>query len=519
MSHFNFFLNFLSGIFLLSLFVAIPCCADSDHTIEEWQEILAIGDEIDKTLGGELTLEITPPLYYLEKGTELSLFGTIRGLFGPLKNSRILISQWNSNGSIKEDEVITDDEGSFIINYLLMEEGIYRFRANYSYIYGIQEKILPSNMLEITCLPGMSSENLIPSVNSGFTQPDPEKPVVSDNSSISVFLSNQYYRYTPGLVSHLSGYIVDENDKPVPYSRVLLRYGDVNYSQSNERVVEGFTNIKGIVEFNLSLSGPYPVFFLLEYPGKGTKPSVFSEKVVLIPDSFGINPPVKIIGDSESIMLYTDDLTVSSRNNITFYGFYNQKGGTYPSYQVLDLVWYNFGGQYWDTYQNSSTIATNSDGKFECTVPAPETSGMYLMSIRRPGNTTQSAVYSNVHPITVVPVDMNDANVAPDLIPVLRISANKSGVRVSESLDLSLQIFSPGYYEPVDIPVTMLYSKNGFDWMPLISETIFFNQDGQATITVRPDGTGYHYYRAIAGNDSLHVVSSDTLVIPVFSDL
>lgn len=507
-------IKFIILFFFALFFIIYPVFAASDYTNEEWKEILSIGNNIDPYVGAELGLEITPSYYYQEKDSIITLTGTMKGIFGPFQDTGITIKKWNNTGSFIRKEVYTDKEGYFFLNDTLSEEGIYQYQAIFLN-NTTPDNLLSSEILEISVSLDPDgfyqiSDRNESSLNEFFNT------TVNNSASGSDFISltTSSTDFNPGVPINLTGRIFDENKKPISYSRVLLKLFSPE-KEVHDGIVEGFTNASGYVSFNFSLAGPYPVICSLESPGKGNEPLVESQKIPLIPMNPGINPPVKEISNEEFIHLFFTSEFIPSHQNISIYGWYGEKQKNDPSFQELKLVWYNFGEKLWDTYQNSSSILTNCDGKFEYSFLAPETTGMYLFSVMRPGNTTKADLFSDVHAITIVPPE-NVTETTKEQVPILSISTGKSFIREYENLNLSLNYRYPDGTPVPEVPVIILESGNGIDWVPVSLEEKT-DQGGQVVISLSPDTVGYHYYRAISGDDPLTLTSSDTLIIPVLS--
>lgn len=512
----KFFWCLIPGIIILLFYVGCPASAESGKSFDEWKEILAIGDDIDPLVGAELKLTVNPSWYYQITGDEIVLNGSLTGVFGPFQDTRIIIEEWNKTGSRTEHEVITDNYGYFYLNTILEEEGLHQFQANLTSSSEILKEPLKSEKLEIVSNP--CPDGFCPFTDDVSKNTSDFEQVISgepDNTTGSVSLSVFPSFFYPGEPVLLSGKVLDGTDIPVPYSRVLLHLNSAGDDISTEGVIEGFTSRSGLVTFNLSVPGPYPISCVLEYSGNNKGSSLWSNYVVLTPTLSGINPPAKTISDEEGLELSIKDTTIPSLQNMTLYGWYKNNDESDRKLQVLELVWYNFGGKFWDNYQNSSDILTNQNGKFECQIPAPETTGMYLLSVRKPGNTTRSPLYSDVQVITVISSESAEEAVYSEEFPVLHITSDQSYIYENETLNLSLRFYYPDNTPVPGTPLNLLFSNNGIDWTPLPVDNVMTGPDGTAPILLNPDRAGYWYFRAIAEDDSLNLISSETLVIPV----
>ncbi|MCZ2417488.1 MAG: hypothetical protein LC132_08085, partial [Burkholderiales bacterium] len=289
--------------------------------------------------------------------------------------------------------------GVYYTHDLLTDYGTYTYQAIYDYDNEESRKPLKSQKLEILCsqlkVPetGAISQDQ-PSINETEPVSRPEM-----ESNVSVQLIPERSEFYPGESISFTGHVISDG-LPASYCRFTRAEGGYLPCRTSASSDKDGWHREHIIP---STGDPLSLY------RKGTCIRHQSEPKMLLPLEPGINPPVRTAYSSETIDAYIDNETVEPAQNITIYGWYCGKNETQKPFSSLELSWYNFGEKIWDQYQNSSKILTNANGLFECKVEAPQTEGMYLLSVKRAGNSTRPALFSNILPLSVISV--NDAEV------------------------------------------------------------------------------------------------------------
>jgi len=499
---------------IVLVFCAISnACAASQYTHEQWKEILAIGEDKDYTIGAELTLTIEPDQYFRNPGDEIVLSGILKGIFGPLSGSDIVIERRNSSSEVTYLNTSTDESGIYRITDLLTEPGIFSYQAIYRPDQEINTNIMKSERLEITCIQSDCTTFFEPDER----HPDTGNQKASDSDKeeeIIVQLTSNTTEYISGQDISFSGQVIIK-ENPIAYAKVSL-VPEVGLSCTGEPVLYQ-TRKDGTMNATFHLTAPDPLSFSLHYQKNRNEPEYQSDPVFLVPSDTGMNPPPRIVHPSETIDVFIDNTSVQSLQNITLYGWYCKKEGEPGFLSILDLVWYNFGGKVWDQYPNSSKILTNRYGFFECTVPAPFTPGMYVMAVKREGNSTTPSAYSNVLPLTVTPLDEESDEVMDVLESSPRqilINAAPVPARVLDEGTISLILSGFDNIDADTLHLLIYSSTNSIDWnlYDEISPVIPFEE---ITIPFLPEKEGYLYFKATADNHEGVTIHSPILVIPV----
>lgn len=499
--------------YLFSCAAALPATGN-----DEWKDILAIGDEKDLTIGAELTLAIEPDRYYARPGDEIILSGLMKGIFGPFAGSDIIITRNNCTGESVYLLCTTDDTGVYYTHDLLTDYGTYTYQAIYDYDNEESRKPLKSQKLEILCsqlkVPetGAISQDQ-PSINETEPVSRPEM-----ESNVSVQLIPERSEFYPGESISFTGHVISDG-LPASYVPVYIVPGG-NGDIFPAEPVQLQTRTDGIVNISYHLPGPDPLSFSMYYQERYDGIRHQSEPKMLLPLEPGINPPVRTAYSSETIDAYIDDETVEPAQNITIYGWYCGKNETQKPFSSLELSWYNFGEKIWDQYQNSSKILTNANGLFECKVEAPQTEGMYLLSVKRAGNSTRPALFSNILPLSVISV--NDAEVDDiDIQAVqavhpgqLLISTGTVPAEVPGKIDLFVTKAGLDDAEPGKLFLSLYYSTDNIDWY-LFQEKEMTSPFTEMSSQFIPREPGYYYFRASLRDETGPVVSSQVIVVPV----
>ena len=511
-------INF-SGFFLIAL-VLISChfcsvSALSSSLNDEWKEILTIGDEKDLTIGAELTLSIEPERYYVNPGDEIILSGLLKGIFGPLTGSEILFSRNNSSNESTLLHCIIDETGVCYTPDLLTDTGYYTYQAIYYPDNNNDLKSLKSQKLEICCRQFEEPYNEIINWNSNFSNSEELKSSIEADSNISVQLMPGSSNFFPGESVFFTGHVISQG-LPVSYAPVYI-VPEINGISTLEGIITLQTNANGSINASYHLTGPDPISFSMYYQERHENKKHQSVPDMLFPLWLGINPPVRVVHSFENLEAYIDSETVESLQNITIYGWYCEKDGTSGSLSVLDLVWYNFGEKIWDKYQNSSKILTNADGLFECMVPAPKTPGMYLLAVKRSGNSTIPDLFSNILPLSVISInEEQEEEVIPPKLSAgqLFISADPILVKFPEEIEISIVPLSFDDFKSDNWFLFLYYSDNGIDWYQFQEMELTYPSEKINTLFI-PEKPGYLYFRASLSDKTGVFVNSQTIVVPV----
>ncbi len=501
-------------IFLVALCSFQSVYAVSPYSNSEWKEILAIGEDKDYTIGADLTLHIEPDRYYKNPGDEIILSGILKGIFGPLSGSEILIERTNNTSESTFFNTVTNDAGIYIISDLLTESGIYTYQATYDPGQEMNAEIMNSQKLEISCVqsddqitPGPDEYSLFPMDEDTLSSPD-------EDSNISLQLDTNTSGFIPGQQVSFSGQVLSM-DHPVAYAPVSITSQVTEFQVGEPALFQ--TKTDGKMNASFHLTGPDPLSFSLTYQKNRNEPKYQSEPVIISPLIPGINPPARIVHTSETLDAYIDNESIDSSQNITLYGWYCRKKGEPGSLSNLDLVWYNFGGKVWDQYQNSSKILTNAHGLFECTVPAPQTPGMYLLAVKSEGNATTPALYSNVLALSVTPRDEKAEEIMD--LPVSspgQILIYAAPVPAGVSEEITLYIIPVGIESmgSEDLDLSIYSSINGIDWS-LFEEISSVSPAEEIVLSAVPEEEGYLYFKATLDNHAGVIITSQIVVIPV----
>ena len=494
------------------------CCVDAATELsnDEWTRILAIGDEKDVLTGAHLILNIEPDKYYQERGSEIVLSGSFKGIFGPLGSTPLIIERINATNDTYAIETETDENGIYSLTDILADQGTYTYQTLFNPADSADTRILKSNRLEVSS--GRYDESIL---SSGLevNRTSEEMPLVlyQDSKNLSFLLFCENTSFIPGEIMNLSGNLTSDS-RPVPYVQVYA----IPEIQRDEKVsgppIEGLTRSDGTVNFSFHLTGTEPVSWRLEYPENRTKLPCQSNTITLMPMATGMNPPARIADEIESIDIYLDNEYAKALQNITIYGWYNGKKGNGMPLHTLEPIWYNFGGKIWDRYQNSSQILTNADGMFECRVQAPQTPGTYLVGVKKSGSTTKAQVYSNILALTVTSPDVTGEehhDNSPQ--PHLSLQAFPASVQVSDQLEIKILYENSDADILPDMPLLLYYSDNNIEWKPISGEELRLSRDRESIVTIQPEKPGYWYFRAVLGDPSLMIAESDILVVPVLS--
>lgn len=507
-------LKFVCIVILIALTTFHSVYAGSPYSYSEWKDILAIGEDKDYTIGADLILHIEPDRYYRNPGDEIILSGILKGIFGPLSGSEILIERTNNTSESTFLNTVTNDAGVFVISDLLTEPGIYTYQATYDPGQEMNAEIMKSQKLEISCIQSDGAIIYEPNESSLYWGQG-TVPSSDAEPEISVNLNTNTSGFIPGQQVSFSGKVTNKG-RPVAYAPVSITPEITGFSLHGEPVVYQ-TSTDGTMNTSFHMTGPDPLSFSLSYQKNRNEPTYQSEPVIVSPLLPALNPPARIVHTSETLDAYIDNESVESLQNITLYGWYCTKEGEPGSLATLDLVWYNFGGKFWDQYQNSSKILTNAHGLFECTVPAPQTPGMYLLAIKREGNSTTPAVYSNVIALPVTPREEETEEIVDILMSSpgqVLISAVPVPAKVSEELTILVSPVGIEAMDSDDMHLSIYYSMNGIDWS-LFEEKTSGLPSEEMVISVIPEEEGYLYFKATLDNHAGVLMNSQILVIPV----
>lgn len=499
---------------ILLVLHAIPCVITaSPYSHDKWKEILAIGEDKDYTIAAELTLNIEPDQYYRKPGDEIVLSGILKGIFGPLSGSDIIIERKNSSSEVSYLNTSTNDSGIFVITDLLTEPGIYSYQAIYEPDQKVNSKNMKSERLEITCIQSDTTTSFEPDERYLGTG-DHEVTPSDKKGGIMVHLTSNTSGFIPGQAVSFSGQVRSDGG-PIAYAKVSF-IPEVGLSRTGEPVIYQ-TRKDGTMNATFHLTDPDSLSFSLLYRKNRNEPEYQSDPVFLVPSDTAMNPPARIVHTSETIDAFIDNTSVKSMQNVTLYGWYCKKEGEPGFLSALDLVWYNFGGKVWDQYPNSSKILTNGYGFFECTVPAPFTPGMYVMAVKREGNSTTPSAYSNVLPLTVTPLDEESDEVMD--VPVsspgqILINATPVPARVLEEGTISVVLSGFDSIDADNLHLSIYSSTNSIDWY-LFDEISSVLPSEEIIIPVLPEKEGYLYFKATVDNHEGVTIHSPILVIPV----
>jgi len=508
------------GIFVFTFCSYTIVWADSFSSGNQWKEILAIGEEKDYTIGADLTLSIEPDQYYCTPSDEIVLSGSLKGIFGPLSGKEITIERTNSSNVSISLKSVTDISGIYALSDILSEPGIYRYQALYIPEDENSDTPLKSITREIFITSSKeSADDLNTSLKSMPKEDDSVVSLLAEQNN-SVHLSSQGSEFTPGEQVFFSGN-VSSQDRPVAYAPVYIQPEIQGVSKAGNMIPYQTKN-DGTVNVSYHLTGPDPLLFSLIWQKSSIQPKVQSEPVLLMPSGEGINPPTRIVHDTKTLDAYLEHASVVSLHNFTIYGWYCGKDGLPQVLSPLDLVWYNFGERIWDQYQNSSQILTNADGLFECTVPAPQTPGTYLLAVKTRESSQSKEVYSNVLPLTVIPAgEESSENIDPELpdsvLPVssqILITVSSVPARVSEEITLFIKTEGMTDDELQHSGMQVFYSENGIDW-DVYTEINPPIPIEDTVVTFTPENPGYHYFRASLSSRTGVITSSPAIVIPV----
>lgn len=492
---------------VLGIILATGASAGSpDKSPAEWKEILTIGDTRDALAGATLTLSLMPDRYYQTNGTEINLNGTLKTLFGPVKDAEILLEKNNSTENLLMQNGVSDTHGNFTFIDNLTQGGIYRFRA--MYYPGEMNQTIPvtSDILEVK----VREMNASP-FPTDDTRVEDQTTEERTHRTILLTLTGSP-GYEPGDPVSIQGQVSDRNGTGIPYARILL-YPLNNQGSQRSGSLTGDTRKDGNVNFTYHLPGPEPASFVMEYPG--TEPPALSDTLVLTPSGPGNDPGARVLHDKETIDAFLEENTEAGGENLTVYGWYGKKEGEPSRFSLLECIWYNFGGQLWDQYQNTSEILTNNDGLFACRVTAPQTPGMYLLGVRSLGNTTSRPVYSNVLVLTVTsPETMNETYEGENL-PALRIEADPPVLQQNQELEIRVLLTDANGTLLPDVPVSIQRSYDGIDWQDMPESIVTTDVAGSATMSTRADRTGYLYFQAFIKDKEGSILQSNILIIPV----
>ncbi len=506
------------GIFLFTICSSPTVWTVSSSSDNQWKEILAIGEEKDYTIGADLTLNIEPDKYYCTSSDEIVLSGSLKGIFGPLSGKEITIERSNSSNVSIFLKSVTDTSGIYAISDILSEPGMYRYQAIYIPEDNNSDKTLKSSIRELFCT--IPKESLDDRNTSPISMPKDDDSLVHlpMQSNISVHLISNVSDFFPGQQVFFTGHVTSQN-RPVAYAPVFIQPETRGGSKVGEMIPYQTKN-DGSVNISYHLTGPDPLLFSLIWQKSSNHPKVHSEPVFLIPSNGGIQPPTRIVHKTKTLDAFLENNTVESLNPFTIYGWYCSYDGLPQSLSPLDLVWFNFGERIWDQYQNSSQILTNADGLFECTVPAPQTPGTYLLAVKTHENT--KVVYSNILPLTVIPAgedvsESTDPEHPDSALPITRqihITASLVPAHVSEEITLSIQPEGVSDDELQNSVLQIYYSENGIDW-DLYREINPDLPNDDMMITFTPENPGYYYFRASVSDQTGIITSSLIIVIPV----
>lgn len=501
-------------IILGLIWIIFPVLAEPSLSHEEWKNILAIGDEIDYLTVADLTLFISPDHYYQIPGQQIVLSGTLKGIFGPLSNASVLIERYNGTNLSSVLETVTNANGVYILTDYVNETGPVDYQAQYVPKDNSRESLKSDRYQVLVNWQG--EQNILNEEISFVNLNSTNGSFQNYGENLSLSLNANSLEFVPGESISLFGYLVSYH-KPIPYAPIKI-YPDIysNITDPINPLVPGQTKQDGRVNFSYHLSGPDSVHFFLSYQKNQNEPIYRSNTISFIPLESGINPPARIVHEKETIIAYLQNETVDPIQNITVYGWYNGNGGSGVPLSSLDLVWYNFGEKIWDRYQNSSQVLTNADGKFECTVKAPQTPGMYLLGMRRrPGSVTSNQLYSNVLALSVVIPELKEDYKEVQPTGNILLQAQQSPIRLSDKIGINISQKGFDELDTTELSLLLYYSDNGYEWKILPYEEIKRFSEEQKTVFIQPDKPGYWYFRASYNDISHEVVSSDVLVVPV----
>jgi hypothetical protein len=354
----------------------------SDHSTDEWRTILAVPEGEGLLTGLQLSLDITPDMYYMPNGTQVTLSGELFNIFGPIPNATIILARGLDQKPEFYQELTTDEDGRYSYSDPLNETEIIRYQTWFLHPDTLSGKTV-SRELEIVGIPdGKIDEKM--GDNFSLTTPGLSADVQLSNSSgfeEALFSSDQVSVTISGIVTGYQGPVSDatvriiqlipDNDELVGFRQTasdgsfeltdLVETTDlpVSYQISTEISSDELSEVLSII-ISTPVKDPEPV-----------QAEIFPKDMEGVMESSGLS-------------LVADSYEYISGQNVTFTGtLVGSNGIPLPYSQVWlemeKIIRDNESASSWKKI--GDTLLTDRNGTFNCSFYLTESESLIIRAI------------------------------------------------------------------------------------------------------------------------------------------
>lgn len=520
-------MRFFSTLFLTVAMVMITISISTgavtdEHTVGEWQSILAVDDDMTVMTGLQISLAINPDEYYLPVGTPVNISGELCSVFGPRAGAPVILATVTGDGQDTNVTLVTDEDGKFtfadIVNrtgpvwYQAWFEGTDRTDTNRTVsvkkeIQGVLNLTPPGTVTgcslireeeEGPVIPEETEESFVSGIPEGSDEPDlngtagEEEESQEDAVQAVITLQADSDTIYPGQNVTFTGLVTGKANAPLAYRTVQMEmaYGTDELEPVGYQAV---TDREGRYSVSFHLTGPQcPV---LEAVTTDTTGNVIrSEPVLLNVISDDAVPWTRTRTDTRSIDAQLRPTLIRTSENITISGWFTSADGEPLSLSRLALYWYNFADTIWDPYEPSTDIITAKDGNFAVNVSGPDLPGITYMAIVSKKEQSGKPLFSRALTLTV----RNETEPSPGILPAYLYGySTPDKVRVGEQASIIFELSDPDGEPLADEPIQIFFSDDGFTWFMNGNGAIMTDSDGRFSFNETPGKEGFHYYRGI----------------------
>ncbi len=514
---------FLTVILVMTVSSISTGAVTDEHTVGEWQSILAVDDEQGKMTGLQLSLAINPDEYYLPVGTPVNISGELRNVFGPLGGAPVILATMTGDGQDSNVTLVTDEDGVFtfadIVNrtgpvwYRAWFEGTDRMDTNRTEsmeqeIQGVLNLTPPGSVTQCLLIREEEDGQVVPEETGesfesvAFEEGEDADLNLTDDSSridsspdemqAAITLQADSDTIYPGQNVTFTGLVTGKDNTPIAYRPVRM---EMAYGTDDPKPVgyQALTDRDGRYSVSFHLTGPQcPVLEAVTTDSTGA--ILRSEPVLLNVIADDAVPWTRTRTDTRSIDAELRPTLIRTTENITISGWFTGADGQPLSFSRLHLYWYNFADTIWDPYEPSSEIITGKDGNFAVNVTGPDMPGITYMAIISKQEQSGKPLFSRALTLTV----RKETEPAPGILPAdLYGYSYPDQVRVGEQAAVTFELSDPSggplAYEPIQI----FFSDDGFTWFMNGNGNITTDGDGIFSFNETPRKEGFHYYRGL----------------------
>jgi len=513
---------FLTVVLVMTTISISTGAVTDEHTVGEWQSILAVDDDMTVMTGLQISLAINPDEYYLPVGTPVNISGELCSVFGPRAGAPVILATVTGDGQDTNVTLVTDEDGKFtfadIVNrtgpvwYQAWFEGTDRTDTNRTVsvkkeIQGVLNLTPPGTVTgcsfireeeEGPVIPEETEESFVSGIPEGSDEPDlngtagEEEENQEDAVQAAITLQADSDTIYPGQNVTFTGLVTGKANAPLAYRTVQMEmaYGTDELEPVGYQAV---TDREGRYSVSFHLTGPQcPV---LEAVTTDTTGNVIrSEPVLLNVISDDAVPWTRTRTDTRSIDAQLRPTLIRTSENITISGWFTGADGEPLSLSRLALYWYNFADTIWDPYEPSTDIITAKDGNFAVNVSGPDLPGITYMAIVSKKEQSGKPLFSRALTLTV----RNETEPSPGILPAdLYGYSSPDQVRVGEQASIIFELSDPDGEPLADEPIQIFFSDDGFTWFMNGNGAIMTDSDGRFSFNETPGKEGFHYYRGI----------------------